>query len=69
MIQILDPDLSALATLRDLARRYCAVELVIADCGCHTVSLFVDGVKIMEEDKSMAIAVDSLIRKIEKEKP
>lgn len=50
------PDEAALALLRSLARRFCAVEVTFADCGCHTVTLFADGKKIIEEDKNLLTA-------------
>lgn len=64
MTNLLPSDLSALQDLRDLARRYCAIELTFADCGCHTVSLFVGSVKIVEEDKDLSIVVENVKQKI-----
>lgn len=64
MIEVLPAELSALADLRELARQYCAVELTIADCGCHTVSLFVDGIKIVEEDKDLSACVEAVKERI-----
>lgn len=57
-------DASALAALCDLARRYTYVRHEIADCGCHTVTLFVDGVKITEEDKDLGVCVENVLQKI-----
>lgn len=55
----------ALSILRGLAKKYTAVGLVISDCGCWTVSLWVDGCKITEEDKSLAAAVRLIVERIE----
>jgi hypothetical protein len=52
----LSPDSEAIALLRDLARRYCAVSVTFADCGCCTVELFADGAKVIEEDKDLLTA-------------
>jgi hypothetical protein len=49
-------DAEAIALLRDLARRYCAVSVTFADCGCCTVELFADGAKVIEEDKDLLTA-------------
>jgi len=61
-------ELEALETLRELARRYQAVEILIADCGCITVSLFVDGVKICEEDKSLPVVIGQVMERIGNER-
>jgi hypothetical protein len=49
-------DAEAVAILRDLARRYCAVSVTFADCGCCTVELFAGDVKVIEEDKDLLTA-------------
>jgi hypothetical protein len=50
-------DSEAVALLRDLACRYCAVSVTFADCGCCTVELFAGGAKVIEEDKDLLTAV------------
>ena len=54
-----------LDTLYFLARRYQAVTLTISDCGCHTVELFVGRQKICEEDKSLAVVLANVARRID----
>jgi hypothetical protein len=49
-------DAQAVAILRDLARRYCAVTVTFADCGCCAVELFADGTKVLEEDRDLLTA-------------
>jgi hypothetical protein len=49
-------DAEAITLLRDLARRYCAVSVTFADCGCCTVELFAGDVKVIEEDKDLLTA-------------
>jgi hypothetical protein len=58
--------LLALETLHELAKQYQAVGLVISDCGCWSISLFVDGCKIIEEDKSLAVVVGQVLERIKK---
>lgn len=60
-----DPE--ALAALRALAKRYTVVELTIADCGCHAVTLFVNGNKIIEEDKDLGVVVENVLKKLKGE--
>jgi ethanolamine utilization microcompartment shell protein EutS len=55
-IESMTPDSEAIALLRDLARRYCAVSVTFADCGCCTVELFAGDVKVIEEDKDLLTA-------------
>jgi hypothetical protein len=61
-------ELLALSALRDLARKYQAVEVVLTDCGCVTVCLFVDGVKIVEEDKVLSVVVAQVLERIPAER-
>jgi hypothetical protein len=56
-IESMTPDSEAIDLLRDLARRYCAVSVTFADCGCCTVELFAGDVKVIEEDKDLLTAV------------
>lgn len=57
-------DILALHTLRALARQYQAVWVTISDCGCCTVELYINGAKIIEEDKSLAVAVGQVLERI-----
>lgn len=54
----------ALHILRQLAKKYVAVQLTIADCGCHTIELFADGEKICEEDKDLSVAVAAIVERL-----
>lgn len=60
------PDETALSLIRSLARRYCAVEVTFADCGCHTVTLYSGNTKIIEEDMSLLEAAKAAAMRAEK---
>lgn len=60
-----EPEETDLEALHTLARQYCAVSLTIADCGCHTVELFVGPQKISEEDKDLSVVLANVRRRID----
>lgn len=57
-------DATALAALRRIAQENCFVSLIIADCGCCTVSAWAGNTKITEEDKDLATAVRQLVERL-----
>jgi DNA-binding cell septation regulator SpoVG len=48
---------AALSIWQALARDFTAVQVTLVDCGCYSVEFFVRGLKIIEEDKSLLVAM------------